>query len=191
MPQINIKKQMITMTILIGVLIFAIGFFVILPSIQTIRELKKNINDTQKFLEEQYEKTQRMRRSVHNLNDIVLQIAKFDKLSIKEGSELEIITQLEELASKHNINQTLRVTFYNASENPTQPKDLPPLLNKKNYYIFSFNNTGSYENLAKFMKSVEELPYYFIIDSVQMSKISERTDVTLRFDGILYIIDDK
>lgn len=182
---------MITMTILIGVLIFAIGFFVILPSIQTIRELKKNINDTQKFLEEQYEKTQRMRRSVHNLDDIVLQTAKFDKLSIKEGSELEIITQLEELASKHNINQTLRVTFYNASENPTQPKNLPPLLNNKNYYVFSFNNTGSYENLAKFMKSVEELPYYFIIDSIQMSKISERTDVTLRFDGILYIIDGK
>lgn len=190
MKQINVKNQMVTMTLIIIGLSFVIGFLVILPTIKNIRQLQSDINNTQQFLEDQYEKTQRMRRSVHNLNEILSQVEKFKNVSATNGPELEIITQLERLATTYNVSQTLRATLQKNKNTPVM-NNLPALLKNKDYYTFSFQSEGEYKNLINYLKSIEELPYYFSINSIQLSKPINSNKASLKFEAILFILNNE
>jgi len=189
MKKINLKNQMITVTVVIIILSFVIIFLVIIPVIKNIIELRTDITGTQQFLENQYEKTQRMRRSVHNLDDILIQIEKFKNISVTSNSELQIITQLEQLANKHNVNQVLKATLKEGENKNPIIEELPSLLKGKDYYIFSFNTEGNYIDLMKYLKEIEELPYYFSINSLQLSQKSQLSPKILKFDAILFILD--
>lgn len=178
------------MTGIIIALSFVIGFLVIMPAVKHIRQLQNEINSTQQFLEDQYEKTQKMRRSTHNLAEIVNQVEKFKDISATEGPELEVITQLENIASEHNVDQTLKATYQEKSNIASVKASLPVLLRDKNYYIFSFYGEGKYEDLMEYLKAIEELPYYFSINSVQLSVKSDSDISTIRFDGLLFIFED-
>ena len=180
---------MITVTVVIIILSFVIIFLVIIPVIKNIIELRTDITGTQQFLENQYEKTQRMRRSVHNLDDILIQIEKFKNISVTSNSELQIITQLEQLANKHNVNQVLKATLKEGENKNPIIEELPSLLKGKDYYIFSFNTEGNYIDLMKYLKEIEELPYYFSINSLQLSQKNQLSPTILKFDAILFILD--
>jgi len=93
------------MTIFIGITSVAIAVIVIIPTVQDILSLEKSITETQKFLEQQYEKTQRMRRSIHSLDSIDSQMEKFKEALVQEGDELKIITELEKIAAENGIDQ--------------------------------------------------------------------------------------
>ncbi|MDP2692632.1 MAG: hypothetical protein Q8O88_03250 [bacterium] len=189
MKPLNIKRQMVTITLIIGVLAFIIGFLVILPAVKNIRQLKNDINSTQEFLEDQYEKTQKMRRSVHNLEDVIIKMKKFENISIRHGYELQIITELEKIATDHNIDQSLKAVLNKGNIKNSFLTDIPALLQNNDYYTFSFHSEGKYEDLLMYFKSIEELPYYFIINNLQFSHINGTLTSSLRFDAILFIID--
>lgn len=180
---------MVTITLIIGVLAFIIGFLVILPAVKNIRQLKNDINSTQEFLEDQYEKTQKMRRSVHNLEDVIIKMKKFENISIRHGYELQIITELEKIATDHNIDQSLKAVLNKGNIKNSFLTDIPALLQNNDYYTFSFHSEGKYEDLLMYFKSIEELPYYFIINNLQFSHINGTLTSSLRFDAILFIID--
>ncbi|OGH79098.1 MAG: hypothetical protein A2469_04680 [Candidatus Magasanikbacteria bacterium RIFOXYC2_FULL_40_16] len=189
MKKIDIKKQMFTMMLLIIAISFVIAFSVILPTIQSIRGLQKDINDTRLFLEEQSEKIQKMRRSIHSLGDIEKQIEKFRETSTVGNHELEIITKLEQIANEHNINQSLKAILYEAKTGSSAGDNLPPLLKDKNYYVFSFSSEGKYEDIIKYLRAIEQLPYYFSINSIQLSRKNDIGTISLRFDATLFIFD--
>ena len=116
MKKINIKQQIILITISIAVISVIIAVTVIVPSIKKILVLQKDINHTQQFLEEQYEKTQRMRHSLHSLDLTIEQTEKFKEAVVKEGDELQIITELEKIADNNFIQQDLRVEKINPAK---------------------------------------------------------------------------
>ena len=191
MKKISLKQQMLIAITAIAAFGVMVGFLIILPTFQNIRELQKTIADTQKYLEEQYEKTQKMKKSVHTLDTITEQIAAYEKAIVRSGDELKIITRLEALAAASGIAQTLKVSLGDESEKkpPSVENKIPPILRGKSYFIFSFESVGSFENLVKYIKAMEVTPYYFNIDSLQFSKNKDNNLVSLRFTGQVYIID--
>lgn len=194
MARINLRQQVLFTTIGIAVISIVIAGVIIVPAIRQILSLQTSINETQKFLEQQYEKTQRMRRSVHSLDSIILQTEKFQNTTIKEGDELRVITELEKLASDNNIEQNLRVEKIDPKENkaPTETeKNLPPILKKAPYYTFSFSNAGSFENHIEYLKELEKLPYYLNISSLQFDKKNASGLLGLRFNANVYIKETK
>src|SRR3989344_65936 len=68
-------------------------------------------------------------------------------------------------------------------------EERPSLLKGKDYYIFSFNTEGNYIDLMKYLKEIEELPYYFSINSLQLSQKNQLSPTILKFDAILFILD--
>lgn len=191
MTKINVKQQIIIITIAIGLISVIIAALVIIPTIKEILSLEKNINDTQKFLEQEYQKTQRMRRSVHNLDATIEKTKKFKDAIVKKGDELLIITQLETLAANNNIEQNIRVQLADpetAKISATQAK-LPKLLQNKPYYDFAFANKGSFEDHISYMRSLEKLTYYFSINSIQWQKNEGKDNIDLRFNAKLYITE--
>lgn len=195
MTRINLRQQVLFTTIGIAVISIVIAGIIIVPAIKQILSLQTSITETQKFLEQQYEKTQRMRRSVHSLDSIILQTEKFQNTTIKEGDELRVITELEKLASNNNIEQNLRVEKIDPKETkglPTETeKNLPPILKKTPYYTFSFSNVGSFENHIKYLKELEKLPYYLNISSLQFEKKTASGLLGLRFNANVYIKETK
>jgi len=179
------------MTIFIGITSVAIAVIVIIPTVQDILSLEKSITETQKFLEQQYEKTQRMRRSIHSLDSIDSQMEKFKEALVQEGDELKIITELEKIAAENGIDQNLRVQRIESKDikaGGPPDKKIPQVLKNKPYYIFSFTNTGRFPQHIEYIKSLEKLPYLFDIELLQFVKKESGGSVELRFNAKLYII---
>ena len=195
MARINLKQQVLLTTIGIAIISVIIISLIIIPTIKEILSLKNNITETQKFLEHQYEKTQRMRRSVHSLDGIIEQTKKFLNTTIQEGNELKVITELEKLAANNNIDQNLKAQKIDPKEIKGLPseeeKSLPPILKKRAYYTFSFSNTGSFANHVNYLKEMEKLPYYLNINSLQFNKKNTDNLLELRFDANVYITEPK
>ena len=195
MAHMNLKQQFLFTTISIAAVSVIIAGIIIVPTIKQILSLKNSITDTQKFLEEQYDKTQRMRRSVHSLDEIIAQTEKFQNIAIQEGEELKVITELERLATNNDIEQSLRVQKIDPKEIKGLPseeeKKLPPILKKAPYYTFSFSNTGDFKDHIAYLKELEKLPYYLNINALQFEKKGTDGILGLRFNANIYIKETK
>lgn len=187
----HVKKQflfLITVTVVGGLVILII---VILPAVKTITGLERDITHTQEFLEKQYEKTQRLKRSFHEIESILTTTKTLEEAGVKVGNELKIITQLEDLAEAHSIKQTLNVSFTDPKKDgEAKNKSVPDQLKQLPYYTFSFLNNGSYEAHLSYLKDMEKMNYYFIISSMQWENRQQgqaNGDITVRFDATLYV----
>ena len=190
MKKIGLKQQMFIVTSAIAAFGALVGFLIILPTFQSIRDLQTLIGDTQRYLEEQYERTKKMKKSVHSLADVTEQIAGYELAVVKSGDELSIITQLEKLAVASAVSQTLKVALTDQPETKSPGAEkIPSTLRNKPFFIFSFVSEGAFNNLVKYLKTLEAMPYYFNIDSLQFSKNKDNDLITLKFSGQLYILD--
>lgn len=191
MKHASIMKRLLVITILIFFVIICVGFFVVLPSVKRTRELQKHVQQTQVSLEQDYQKTIQLRRSVRELDAVYKQAQTYAQTTINSGDELNVITELESLASRYGVEQTLHVTFTDPKAVPAgERKSLPTKL-KLPYYTFSFLNHGTFEQHMHFLEALEHLPYYLIIDSIQLEQRSGDTDrVTLRFDARVYTTEE-
>lgn len=168
------KQKIIFTTLGICILLLLIAIFILVPSLKEINKLKDNVNIIQQELENKYFKTQRLRRSLQELDKIKKETNEFKMATVEKGEELQIITELENLANKNNIDQTLNVSF--SEENKA--------------YTFSFLNNGYFEHQINYLNDLQRLPYYVIIENTYWEKRQKNTDnnqnVSLRFDGIIY-----
>lgn len=188
-------------------LVIGITFGIILPSIRRIQTLRRDVNAIQEHLEKQYLKAQHLRRSVRELPNISRLINSFAEAAIKPGEELRVITELETIADRHKVEQTLRIVTtpadLKASRSTTPPSSGSEAaaekidssdndrLSGKPYYQFSFITQGPFRNLINYLRAVEQLPYYLIIDQLQWERrkgdSTTSTPVILRFDGRIYV----
>jgi hypothetical protein len=187
------------MTIIIAILSVVIIFVIILPSVKHILSLEKDINTTQAFLEQQYEKTQKMRSSIHGLDETISKTEKFKDIVVQEGRELSVITELEKIAINNDIDQSIKVnliTPQTGKKASSEDKNFPRLLLNRPYYNFSFENKGRFQNHVEYLKSLDKLSYYFNIESMQFIKenvIGEQEDkgiVELRFNAKIFTTEN-
>lgn len=182
MLRITAKQQLMALTSLATGITVAVTTLIIIPSVKSILALEKNINQTQKTLEQQYQKTQRLRRSIHELDPVLKQTEKFKQAFLESGGELSLITRLEELAAKHQVEQDLNALP--AAETAAATQQLPP------YFVFSFFNQGAFADLVSYLNALEQLTPYLIIDHLRWEKgqrgPDSRAPVTLRFDAKVY-----
>lgn len=68
---------------------------------------KNDIERTEAQLEDQYQKTKLLRRSISELDTIKQNMAQFNTVSIAKGQELQVIYELEQLATHHTLVQKL------------------------------------------------------------------------------------
>ncbi|MFH1947503.1 MAG: hypothetical protein ABIJ23_05115 [Candidatus Magasanikbacteria bacterium] len=187
----SLKKKLVSIVLIILGVLFAISFFIIFPSVQKISKLKTGIDQLQNELEQKYINSQKLRRTMREMDDVKIQSKIFTQAVIKDKQELEIITTLEDLAQKNSIDQTLNVSLV-GDNTKNDKKNNPTDLSK--YYELSFLNNGFFENHINYLHDLERLPYYIIIKNIKFEKrqgISnvddKKTPVTLSFTGIIYV----
>lgn len=198
--RLNLKQRLLTIITSIAVGVILIAVFIIVPSIKHILNLHDDIANTQKMLEERYVKFQKLKKSAVQLKDIKQTVEDYAQSTISTADQLKIITEIEKLATENHIDQSLNVELIttpknNAEPNPEEGPNITTEKTKKrsfsNYYHFSFLNNGLFSDQIKYLRALEKLPYYVIIDNWQWEKRKNENNtnspVTLRFEGIIYV----
>jgi hypothetical protein len=187
-PSISLQKRLLIFIIAIGAAAVLIIIFIIYPCIRQIISLQKSVSATEQYLEEQYGKTQYLRRSIRELNKISQDIKKMENIGVRKGEELSLITQVEQTAEINRIDQKLTVNYDEAKSKTASPS---PLSSRPRYRL-TFVNTGLFADQLKYFQALELLPYYIIIDSIQLEKgrgaATSSTPITARFNAIVYEI---
>jgi len=184
MARISLKHKITLVTTTILIVITSIIFLIIIPSIKYITRMKQNIENTEAELEENFTKIQLLKKSIRELDTIKEKTQNFYFATVAKGDELIVITELERIAEKYDISQDLNVSYSDdAPQNKENKKDNP-------HYIFTFHNQGSFQNQLEFLRELDKLPYYIIIDKLQLTKTNVRDEnklINLSFNGKVYI----
>ncbi|HQF57050.1 MAG TPA: hypothetical protein PK831_00915 [Candidatus Magasanikbacteria bacterium] len=177
-----IKKLFLSLIILV-IIIFAICIIVLYPTIKTIISLGSEITEIQQEVEEKYDLSKKLRRSLQEIDQVEKNTNQYAKAYIKRGDELSIITALENMATENNIDQTINITFI---EN--QPTDKNALAQ---YYKISFVNNGYFSDQISYLDSLNKLPYYLIIQNINLEKRNKKSGeinpLTLTFEARIYV----
>ncbi len=176
------KKLFLSLAILI-VIILCICITILYPTIKTITSLGSDINKIQQNLEEKYEISQKLRRSLQEIDNVQKNTIQYSQAYIKKGSELEIITALENIATENNITQNMDMTLVN-----TDNKDKIAM---PEYYRISFITTGHFADQISYLDALNKLPYYIIIQNLNLEKRNkkenENNPLTLNFEARIYV----
>jgi len=184
--KVSLKQKIIISTGLLALILTAVIIFVILPSVRKILEIQKDLGFVENHLEEKYQKTQRLHRSINELDTIKQTTAPLQDSIMKTGDELQIITQLESLATLYNINQNIDIAYINNQTSAqTDHKILPQA------YKISFLNKATFTDHIRYIEALERMPIFIMIDGIQFNHnrgpASDRS-VIAKFEGIVYAV---
>ncbi len=190
--RLTAKKQIFILLSTITILAMAIIILIVIPTTKSIVELSKHTSETQEIIEQKYQRAKLLKKSSHSLADAESIISKYETAALKKGQELEMITLLENMAEDYKIEQTLSVNYVEDGLLQGTPRNNSAKTNIKTpLYIFSFLNHGEYQDQLKYLRALERLPQYLIIENIQWNHRSQGSEgqnyVTLRFDAKIRI----
>lgn len=157
-----------------GTIIVAIGaivVFIILPTLGKIEERSQQIAQAKQLLDERKRNNQRDTGDAAT-TDISASIAPLKQTAIEPNKELAVITELQNLADTFRIQQQLTLTT------------------GKDAHTFTIKNTGSFDNLLRYLEALEHLPYYVIIQGIELQRsfaLSAGGDITMQFSAKIYV----
>jgi len=188
--QLTLKQRLTIYIVCIILGTLVVAGLIIWPTINHILTLHNDINTIQQELENRYEKTQKLKRSLQELDSIREVNNQINQIAINSGDELTVITQLEKIANENNIEQNTDLNFFDTEKEKASKTDTKKMATPQ-YYKFSFLNNGYFEDHISYLKALEKLPYYMIIDNLNFEKRKgedqTKDKITLRFDAIVYV----
>ncbi|MFH1661719.1 MAG: type 4a pilus biogenesis protein PilO [Candidatus Falkowbacteria bacterium] len=151
----NLKKKIIANMILLIFVICGLIFYLIIPSINNIKEMGAEIDRLINDLEDKYYKGQSIEKLDENLKKIEPDLEKLNKILVSETTEIEFITKLEEIASKNNISQ--QINFKKVDEKNREK--IPIQLTAQ----------GDFSDQIRYLEDLERADYYINISSLELS----------------------
>ncbi len=150
--------------------LFVASYFLILPTIDRITKTGEKIIKEKINIEKHkiFEKGQIELKK--ELSKTEPKLKKLNNIYINTNRELELITTLENLASKNNINQKMDLNT---------PEDIK----KSNKSLINITADGDFQSIVKYLADINSLNYYFNINSAVFSKNSNSNSNTLSSSG--------
>ncbi|MBI3290881.1 type 4a pilus biogenesis protein PilO [Candidatus Falkowbacteria bacterium] len=155
--KLDIKVKISIYVVAVIIIIAFISYFIILPTIRDIQSIKKAVYLEREDLERKYLRGQLLNKTIEDFERIKPEKDKLLSIFITEGEELEFITDLEEIAGRHNIEQNIKLQSNKSREN----------------FYFSLpleiSGTGNFTQILRYLKDIERLKYYFNIKNIAAS----------------------
>ena len=126
-----------------------IYFFIISPSIKEMQEISQQIYNQRVYLEQKYKQAQHLKQSTQDIKRIRPLIPKLTNILIPAGQELKLVTNLEQLAKKHQIKQTINLSLKNSDHQKSIVK-VPIVLELQ----------GNFIQILKYLSELEQANYY-------------------------------
>ena len=156
--KISTRKRLINLTTVFLSLVVGMLVFILLPTINAITNLQREILTKKIELEETLVKEQNMSKLNEKIKKIEPKLAEFNSIYIHENEELEFITALEELALANNVKQTLGLLTESAASEG-EHKKIP----------LNIAAVGNFFNITNYLAELESLDYYISVEGFDLS----------------------
>ena len=157
----KIKNKIITIILGVIIIVAALIYFVILPSVSEIMEISNRIYLERLGLEERYQRGQSLRESLLEYKKNKDKIHVLAAAYIQNGEELSFLNQIEKIAISNNIE--LEKTF-------TDPAEAPEVNSNFLALSLELKSTGNFINIVNFLHQLESLDVYININTVNIAK---------------------
>jgi Tfp pilus assembly protein PilO len=154
-----IRKRLIAISAILGLLTLAIGGGVGIPSVLSIRGLIAKISEEQGKIDARYALRRYIRNSAANLAETKVQLGVLSSFSLQEGKELAFVTAIEDAAQSTGVEHKLILETANQKELSLWEKEIPVKMQVH----------GDFPKILAFMNAVERLPYAVMVDGVQVA----------------------
>jgi hypothetical protein len=134
-----------------------ITYTVILPTVHDIKQIKNSISIERLDLEKKYLRGQLLNKVLEDFEKTKAQKGFFADTFITEDDELSFVTALEQIADDHQVVQSLQLESGAPSAG----------FNKQSRLNISIQ--GSFQNVLSYLQSIDQLSYYYNIDSLVIS----------------------
>ncbi|MEA3464126.1 MAG: hypothetical protein U9R14_03565 [Patescibacteria group bacterium] len=176
--KLNLKKKISISLVVFILIIGCLVYFIIIPTIGSIKAIGQNIENQRIDLEKKYIKGQNLRQLTKNLKKIEPQLVVLDQIFINQDYELEFIIAMEELANQNNVSQKINLDTSRVIEG--NGRQILPL----NLFL-----QGNYTDIINYLTSLETLNYYININSLELSssgytKLSAAPEIHTNFINI-------
>lgn len=169
-------RFIISLAIITTILIVIIAL-IIYPALRDIVTINSTIAQEKKILEEKLALGLNIKTTEKILASIDQTQPLLDSVFIRQGQELEFITQIEKAATQHGIALELKPDFVG--------KNLTPDISE---ITLEISATGDYFNLQKFLKTLEALPYYYTTEALIISQSKSGQGTTMQFLAKAYLL---
>lgn len=169
MKERNPVYKIILSTIGLVILAIVMTIYIILPSTNYIKNIKNDIQQSEKNSTEQLDKIKKLKKSIAELDTVQKNIKPLEESMVDKNDTLELIKKFEDLASSQNIEQTTQIT-----------------LEKEDSLTFSFKTKASFYKTLQYLNSLEHLPFYIQINNLSWSRIDD-INVSLGFQVIIFL----
>lgn len=179
---LNLKQRIAAISSGLIILTAAIVYFVIFPTVRDIQNLSDEIYEQRVDLEKKYQRGQLLRQTVEDFRKLEPNKEKLDAVFFTKDSELELITTLEEIASRNRAQASLRIQ---KSFGLRHGLEVLPI---------SLNIQADFPQLLTYLQDLESLPFYLTIGKLRISSAGTEIRpgaVTASLDGQVYILTDQ
>jgi len=109
--KINAKQKHLITIAIVAIIFVVIIIFVIYPTISKIISINKTIVAKQAELERKLAMGLNIKKTKQDLTEVQKSLAVFEVMTINPGEELDLITQLESMASRHSVTININSDF--------------------------------------------------------------------------------
>ena len=163
---------------IIGIIFILAGCFIIIgflivPNIEGIKKINEEISLEKEDLEKKASLGLNIRQISADISEIEKKIGSLNKMFIKFGNELEFLTTLDNLSQKNKVKAQVIPKFSDRA--PEKPTKIP----------LNITISGERNNVINYIYNIDVLPYYFIIDSVEIQ--DNQGSLSASLSGHVYI----
>lgn len=148
------------------ILIFftTIAVFIIYPALNEIIKVNREITNERIKLEKKLALGLNIKKVIKDLEAIEESAQKLDDIFLEKNSELNLINNLESLASDHNVTIAITSDFIK--------NDISPSISQMDLKIIA---TGNYREILNFINDLENQKNYFNFSTITFTK-NKRAD---------------
>ncbi len=168
--KLNTKNKIIIKIIIFLFLIIALFYFLFLPLLTSIEQSKKDIINAKIDIHNSNDQAQNSTALAKKLKNIEPQINNLNKVFINKNRELEFITNLEGIANKNNIKQTIDL------------KNIPDTTTSFTTIAIDIKASGNFNNLISYLSDLETNYYYININNLDITSLHNAHQTTLSFN---------
>ena len=151
------NKKLLIIFSLLALTSLGLLWWLILPAVSAIGQNASQIHEQREKLDKLLRQGQSIKENQKNVQAIKNEIGILQKIWLKNGDELEFITDLENTAEKNNLQQT--ITFDNTKAIEKNGNKVIPL---------ELQLSGSLENILMHLAQIEAFDYYINFQNIDI-----------------------
>jgi len=152
----------------LAIMLLIVSVIFIYPAFHKIISIKNEISQEKLELEAKLNLGLNAKKIKEELTEVENSFQNLDTIFIKQGDELKLLSDLEELATKNQVTLTIKPDFngQNVSNNITKiPLEL--------------NVSGNFNKLMAFINGLDSINFYFVTDTFDLKKSDTTLNLTL------------